>query len=104
MRRVSWNEAFSERYDQWSAQMTADVPFYVALARRAEGPIVELAVGDGRVAIPVARACGRPVIGLDVSPSMLERGRARAAEANVQLDLRVADMRELVLDVPAALV
>ena len=34
--------------------MTADVPFYVDLARVADGPIVELAVGTGRVAIPVA--------------------------------------------------
>ena len=38
--------------------MTADVPFYVELARGADGPIVELAVGNGRVAIPVARQRG----------------------------------------------
>jgi hypothetical protein len=30
--------------------MTADVPFYVSLARSADGPVVELAVGTGQVA------------------------------------------------------
>jgi hypothetical protein len=36
--------------------VTADVPFYVALAREADGLLVELAIGNGRVAIPVAQA------------------------------------------------
>jgi SAM-dependent methyltransferase len=101
---MSWDEAFARRYDEWSAHMTEDVVFYVDLARAAEGPIVELAVGNGRVAIPVAHATGRPVIGIDTSPAMLEQARSRAAEANVELDLRLGDMRDLVLDEPAALV
>jgi hypothetical protein len=29
---MSWDERFSYRYDDWSADMTADVPFYVGLA------------------------------------------------------------------------
>ena len=84
--------------------MTADVAFYVELAREADGPLVELAVGNGRVAIPVAQATGRQVIGIDSSPAMLEQARARAAEAGVELDLREGDMRELALDEPAALI
>src|SRR5680860_1276400 len=70
---MSWDEAFARRYDEWSAQMTDDVPFYVELAREADGPIVELAIGNGRVAIPVAQATGRSVIGIDSSPAMLEQ-------------------------------
>jgi len=101
---MSWPEAFADRYDEWSAHMTEDVGFYVDLAREADGPLVELAIGDGRVAIPVARATGRTVIGLDTSPAMLERARTRAAEAGVTLDLREQDMRELALDEAAALV
>lgn len=101
---MSWDEAFSHRYDEWSAHMTEDVGFYVELACEAEGPLVELAVGNGRVAIPVARAAGRPVIGIDTSPSMLEQARERAAKGGVQLDLRQADMRDLALDQPAALI
>jgi ubiquinone/menaquinone biosynthesis C-methylase UbiE len=101
---MSWDERMSERYDEWSADMTDDVPFYVRLAREADGPIVELAVGNGRVAVPVAEAVGRRVIGIDVSPSMLDQARAAAARADVDLDLRLGDMRELELDEPAALV
>ena len=101
---MSWDERFAERYDEWAAAMTADVPFYAGLAREADGPLVELAVGNGRVAIPVARATGRPVIGIDASPAMLAQARARAAEAGVELDLREGDMRDLALEEPAALV
>jgi ubiquinone/menaquinone biosynthesis C-methylase UbiE len=84
--------------------MTDDVPFYVELAREADGPLVELAVGNGRVAIPVARATGRTVVGIDSSPAMLEQARVRAAEAGVELDLREGDLRDLEVDEPAALI
>jgi EAL domain-containing protein (putative c-di-GMP-specific phosphodiesterase class I) len=87
---VSWDETFAHGYDEWAAQMTEDVAFYVELARDADGPIVELAVGNGRVAIPVSQATGRSVIGIDSSPAMLEQARIRAANAGVELDLREA--------------
>jgi len=101
---MSWDEAFADRYDEWSAQMTTDVAFYAELARQADGPLVELAVGSGRVAIPVAQATGQRVIGVDSSPAMLAQARARAAEAGVTLDLRECDMRDLTLDEPAGLI
>ena len=101
---MSWDEAFARRYDEWSAHMTEDVAFYVELAREADGPLVELAIGNGRVAIPVARATGRSVIGIDSSPAMLEQARARAALAGVELDLREGDMREFTVDEQAALI
>jgi len=34
---MSWDEGFAHRYDEWSAHMTADVPFYVELAQAADG-------------------------------------------------------------------
>src|SRR5216110_3522092 len=102
--RVSWSEQMANRYDEWAAAMTADVPFYVELAREADGPVVELAVGNGRVAIPVAQAIGRPMLGIDSSPAMLEIARERAAEAGVELELRQQDMRELALSERAALI
>jgi ubiquinone/menaquinone biosynthesis C-methylase UbiE len=94
----------AEVYDLWSAHMTEDVAFYVDLAREADGPVVELAVGSGRVAIPVVQAIGRPLIGLDSSPAMLAKARQDAEAAGVELDLREGDMRELSLDEPAALI
>ena len=101
---MSWAESFARRYEEWSAHMTEDVAFYVGLAHEADGPLVELAVGNGRVAIPVAQATGRAVIGIDTSPAMLEQARANAAAAGVQLDLREGDMKDFAVDEPAALV
>jgi SAM-dependent methyltransferase len=101
---VSWDEGFADRYEEWSAHMVEDVPFYVDLARAADGPLVELAVGNGRVAVEVARATGRTVIGIDASPAMLAHARRRAAAAGVDLDLREGDMRDLELAEPAGLV
>jgi SAM-dependent methyltransferase len=97
---MSWDESFADRYEEWSAHMTEDVAFYVGLAQRADGPLVELAIGNGRVAAPVAKATGRTVIGIDTSPAMLDLARATGAT----LDLRLGDMRELTLDEPAALI
>src|SRR5690348_708868 len=101
---MSWDEAFADRYEEWSAPMTEDVAFYVGLAREAAGPVVELAVGNGRVAIPVAQAIGRRVIGIDLSPAMLAQARANAAAAEVDLELHEGDMRDLELGEPAALI
>ena len=101
---MSWDEAFADRYDEWSAHMTEDIAFYVELAGEAEGQLVELAVGSGRVAIPVARETGKRVIGIDSSPAMLEQARSRAAAAGVELDLQEGDMRDLTLGEPAALI
>src|SRR5207302_1559880 len=85
--------AFAAIYDQWSAHMTEDVQFFVELAREAEGPVVELAVDNGRVAIPVAHELGKPVLGIDRSPAMLEQARERAEAAGLQLVLRELDIR-----------
>jgi hypothetical protein len=38
--------------------MTVDVAFYVQLAREADGPVIELAVGNGRVAVPWPKPLG----------------------------------------------
>jgi SAM-dependent methyltransferase len=97
-------DAFAPIYDEWAAHMTEDVPFYVELAAETEGPLVELAVGNGRVAIPVARETGRAVIGVDSSPAMLALARRRASAAGVVLDLREGDLRELELEESAGLV
>jgi ubiquinone/menaquinone biosynthesis C-methylase UbiE len=101
---MSWPEAFANRYDEWSSGMTADIDFYVSLARQADGPLVELAIGTGRVAIPIAQATGRRVIGIDSSPKMLAQARKRAAQSGVELELIEGDMRDLALAEPAALI
>ena len=101
---MSVYDPFADIYDEWAKHMTEDVPFYVELAREAEGPIVELAVGNGRVAIPVARETGRKVIGIDSSPAMLAQARERVQEAGVDVELHEGDMRDLEVEEPAGLI
>ena len=101
---VSWDAVFANHYEKWSAHMTADIAFYAALAREADGPLVELAIENGRVAIPVAPATGQPVIGIDSSPAMLGQARAGATAAGVDLDLREGDMCDMALGEPAGLI
>jgi ubiquinone/menaquinone biosynthesis C-methylase UbiE len=101
---MSWDEGFAKHYDEWSARMTDDVAFYVSLAQNADGPLVELAVGSGRVAIPVVQATGRRVIGIDSSPAMLEQAGVKAKEAGVELELLEGDMRDFAVDESAALI
>ena len=92
---MSGYESFAPVYDKWAEGMVEDVDFYVELAREAAGPVLELAVGTGRIAIPVVQQTGKKVVGLDLSPSMLALAREHAAEAGVDLELHEADMRDL---------
>ena len=82
-------------YDDWHRSVTEDVEFYVGEAITDGGPIVELGVGTGRIAVPTARA-GVRVIGVDSSAAMLDVCRYRGEEAGVadMLDLRSGDLRE----------
>ena len=95
---MSAYDAFAAVYDDWTGPIgDDDVDFYVSLAAEARGPVVELAVGNGRVAVPIALRTGRRVIGVDISPAMLAGASDRAHAAGVELDLRLGDMRELAL-------
>lgn len=78
--RESRGEALARLYDLDLAEDPGDIDLYLALAARAGGPIVELAVGTGRVGLPLARA-GHAVVGIDRDPAMLARARERAARA-----------------------
>jgi SAM-dependent methyltransferase len=74
--------AIARLYDLDLSEEPGDVELYVALAQRTGGPIVELAVGTGRIAVPLAEA-GYAVVGVDLDPAMLARARARIAAAGV---------------------
>ena len=74
-----------------------DVAFFVEMARRSEGPVLELGCGTGRVLIPTAKA-GIEIVGLDLSSSMLSVCREKLAREPKAVQSRVqlvqGDMRQ----------
>ncbi len=92
---MSVYDAIAGIYDPWSRSVTEDIEFYVEEALASGGPVVELACGTGRIAVPTA-AAGVRVIGVDASAGMLEVARDYARERGVTdlLELRPGDMRE----------
>jgi SAM-dependent methyltransferase len=91
---VSDYDPIARLYDPWSASVVEDVSFYVEEALASGGPVVELGVGTGRIAIPTVRA-GVHVIGVDSSQGMLDvcAEAARVAGVAERLDLRLGDLR-----------
>jgi SAM-dependent methyltransferase len=81
-------------YDVWCHSVTEDIDFYVRLAIESGGPVLEIGVGSGRIAVPTALA-GIAVVGVDRSGPMLDLARAKARAQGVSLELVRADMREL---------
>jgi SAM-dependent methyltransferase len=92
---VTLYDAIARFYDPWSRSVVEDIDFYVEHAVTSGGPVVELAVGTGRVAIPIAQA-GISVIGVDASPGMLAIAQEAAEAAGVGqlVDLRVGDLAD----------
>jgi SAM-dependent methyltransferase len=88
-------DAIARLYDPWSRSVVEDVSFYVDEALASGGPVVELGVGTGRIAIPTA-AAGVRVIGVDSSRGMLDVCAEQAMAAGLAdlLDLRLGDLRD----------
>jgi SAM-dependent methyltransferase len=86
-----------------------DLDRYLRLAAAEDGPVLELAAGTGRLAIPLALA-GHAVTGADIDPAMLERARAAWARAAAgaapggSLELIEADLLSLGLETRFGLV
>ena len=91
---MSAYDGIARLYDRWSATVIEDISFYVDEALGSGGPVVELGVGTGRIAIPTAMA-GVHVIGVDSSAGMLAMCTEQARRAGVgsRLELREGDLR-----------
>ena len=101
-------DRFADIYAIWTdtaASTRANLPFYVDACVAADSPVVELGVGDGRIAVEVAKR-GVQVTGIDASPAMLRLCRARAERAGVGEQVRTfeADFRDFTLAEPASLI
>jgi ubiquinone/menaquinone biosynthesis C-methylase UbiE len=71
-------DVFADVYEFQFGTTTIDLDFYVAEARAAEPPVLELACGTGRVTLPIAQA-GVPIVGVDSSARMLDKAREKAS-------------------------
>jgi SAM-dependent methyltransferase len=81
----SYGEHFADVYDEWYgdvSDVTASVAGVAELA--AGGPVLELGVGTGRIAIPLA-VRGLEIVGVDASPAMLDRLRRKDGGSAVTL-------------------
>ncbi|MBV9145332.1 MAG: class I SAM-dependent methyltransferase [Acidobacteria bacterium] len=72
-----------------SADDLQDVQFYVEVARRFGGPVLELACGTGRVLLPIAQN-GISIDGVDSSPAMLEQLNKKLAQQEASVRQRVS--------------
>ena len=77
-------DAYAAFYDWENAQTVRrrDVAFWQRLAAAAEGPVLELGCGTGRISLPLAKS-GASLVGIDRSAPMLARARRRLARANI---------------------
>ncbi len=82
-------------YDAEEADFEPDGPFYLALAEKIGGPVLELGCGTGRITIPLSQR-GIEIVGLDLAPAML--GRAQQKAGSLPIRWVEADMRAFQLD------
>jgi SAM-dependent methyltransferase len=90
-------ERLAELYDLEHDDVVADLPFYRELARHAEGPVLDLGCGSGRLFATLLEAGAPRILGIDGSAALLRRAEVRIAgdellAAAVQ-DGRLATMR-----------
>ena len=89
-------DAWADIYDSVYSYIRADIPLYIQEAVNSGGPVLELGVGTGRVAIPTARL-GIDVVGIDSSDAMLAVARNKLDSLGPDagsVELVAADMRD----------
>ena len=84
---IVWHDVENGGYD-------ADLPLWRELAREAEGPILDLGAGTGRVSLDLAEA-GYDVTALDSDQALLDELARRAAERGLDVECIAADARRL---------
>jgi len=88
-------------YDYEFKSRTADVGWYVQQYLETGSPVLELAIGSGRIALK-AVAMGVDVVGIDLAPAMLTQAKAHYEKLNKakrgRFDIFRADMRVFHLD------
>lgn len=94
---------YDDQYDSETMDVPDDVDFYVQRAREADGPVLEVGCGTGRVYLELLRA-GVDADGIDISAGMLDRLREKAAAEGLDPSVRRADVTDFEPDREYALV
>lgn len=88
-----YTDHVAQHYDTPGTGMFADDVLVPTITRLTElaagGPVLEFAIGTGRVGVPLAKN-GVPVTGLELSPAMVEQLRTKADD--VALPVVMGDM------------
>ncbi len=92
-----------DAYDLVAKNIPYGLDFYVALARKASGPVLDIACGTGRILLPCLQA-GVDIEGLDLFEPMLKTLRAKAATLSLSPRLHQSDMNDFSLPRRYALV
>ena len=92
--------ALARLYDLDMLDDPGDLDLYLALAARTGGPILELASGSGRLAVPLAEA-GYEVTAVDLDAAMLDRLLTRAQRAGAEVAARLNTVEADLLDLRA---
>nr|MDQ6915231.1 class I SAM-dependent methyltransferase [Actinomycetota bacterium] len=87
---VVWHDVECGGYD-------ADLPLWRELAAAADGPVLEIGAGTGRVALDLARR-GYDVVALDRDAELLAALEARAHAADLDVATLCADARAFEVD------
>ncbi len=97
---IDWDQAedpyapIAHLYEAEQGDWDDDLSLYSELASAADGPVLDLGCGTGRVAIPLA-ATGNEVDGIDASDALLTIANGKARDRRIRLRLRRQDMRQL---------
>lgn len=78
-------------YDIFFETFDLGLDYYLDLAQKAGGPVLDVACGTGRIMLPCLKA-GIDVEGLDLFPGMLARLRQKASVLGFNPQLHQADM------------
>src|SRR4051794_15043871 len=90
---ASYGEGFADGYDEWDADVSDPGAVADLVAELAgSGRVLELGIGSGRLALAIA-ARGVDVWGIDASPAMVERLRAK--DGGAAIPVAMGDMADL---------